>query len=96
MEFDLYIWWLSSPHEYFEMVEYEGDSSLASGRTGNRVFLHQRLIFPYVIYIGKPYGFPSFEGIGELENQCRDLQHEIRYHCSAFFMSSSTPESVQI
>ena len=55
---DLYIWWLSSPHEYFEMVEYEGDSSLASGRTGNRVFLHQHLIFPYVIYIGKPYGFP--------------------------------------
>ena len=69
MEFDLHIWWLSSPHEYFEMVEYEGDSSLASGRTGNRVFFHQSSIFSYVIYIGKPYGFPSFEAIGELENQ---------------------------
>ena len=38
MEFDLHIWWLSSPHEYFEMVEYEGGSSLASGRTRHRFF----------------------------------------------------------
>ena len=58
MEFDLYILWLSSTHEHFEMVEYEGDSSLASGRTGNCVFLHQSLIFSYVIYIGNPYEFP--------------------------------------
>ena len=26
MEFDLHIWWLSSPHEYFKMIEYEGDN----------------------------------------------------------------------
>ena len=58
MEFDLHIWWLSSPHEYFEMVEYEGDSSFASGRTGNRVFFTECLSFPYVIYIGNPCGFP--------------------------------------
>ena len=66
MEFDLHIWWLSSPHEYFEMVEYEGDSSLASGRTRNCVFLLQSLIFSYVIYIGKPYEFPLFEAIRKL------------------------------
>ena len=29
MEFDLHIWWLSSPHEYFEMVEYQGDRQIA-------------------------------------------------------------------
>ncbi len=58
VEVGAHIWWLSSPHEYFEMVEYEGDSSLASGRTGNRVFLHQHLIFPYVIYMGN-FGFSS-------------------------------------
>ena len=58
MEFDLHIWWLSSPHEYFEMVEHEGDSSFASGRTGNRVFFTECLSFPYVIYIGNPCEFP--------------------------------------
>ena len=46
-------------------------------------------------YKGTSLGFPSFECIGELENQCRDLQHEIRYQCSAFCMSMCTPESVQ-
>ena len=95
MEFDLHIWWLSSPHEYFEMVEHEGDSSFASGRTGNRVFFTECLSFPYVIYIGNPCEFPCFECIGELKNQCRDLQDEIRYHYSAFCMSMCTPESVQ-
>ena len=58
MEFDLHIWWLSSPHEYFEMEEHEGDSSFASGRTGNRVFFTECLSFPYVIYIGNPCEFP--------------------------------------
>ena len=87
MEFDLHIWWLSSPHEYFEMVEYEGDSSLASGRTGNRVFLHQSSIFSYVIYIGKPYEFPSFKVTGELESQPRYLGDEIRYRLRSFCTS---------
>ena len=79
MEFDLHIWWLSSPHEYFEMLEYEGDSSLASGRTGNRVFLHQCLRFSYVIYIGNPSKFACFEGFWELESHPRYLRDEIRY-----------------
>ena len=60
MEFDLHIWWLSSPHEYFEMVEYQGDSPLRSDRTGNWLFLYQNAWFSKVIYIGKHYGFPHF------------------------------------
>ena len=60
MEFDLHIWWLSSPHEYFEMVEYQGDSPLRSDWTGNWLFLYQNAWFSKVIYIGKHYGFPHF------------------------------------
>ena len=60
MEFGLHIWWLGSPHEYFEMVEYQGDSPLRSDRTGNWLFLYQNAWFPKVIYIGKHYGFPHF------------------------------------
>ena len=53
MEFEVHIWWLSRPHEYFEMVEYEHHSSLRDGRTGNRVFLCKYVVIFITIYIGK-------------------------------------------
>ena len=93
MEFDLHIWWLSSPHEYFEMVEYQGDSPLRSDRTGNWLFLYQNAWFPKVIYIGKHYGFPNFCQFVFPKFRPPDLRAEKIFFQTVFCTSKLNPKT---
>ena len=96
VSYHLHILPFQSAHGGYSTTKYEGQTPSGSGRTRHRFFWIAVEFVKGFHYKGTPLGFPSFEGIGELENQWRDLKHEIRYHCSAFCMSCSTPESVQI
>ena len=95
VSYHLHILPFQSAHGGYSTTKYEGQTPSGSGRTRHRFFCIGVEFVKGFHYKGTSLGFPSFECIGELENQCRDLQHEIRYHCSAFCMSMCTPESVQ-
>ena len=62
VEVGAHIWWLSSLHEYFKMVDYQLHSSLGDGRTRNHVFFIQFTVFVIANHIGISTCYIVFEG----------------------------------
>ena len=69
VSYHLHILPFRSTHEDYSTTKYEGQTPSGSGRTRHRFFGPRVEFVQRFHYIGKPHGFPSFEGIGELENQ---------------------------
>ena len=90
VEFGAHTWRLSSPREYFKMVEYQLHNSFGNGRTRNCVFCHRF----YCISYSKLHRDISKERrvwgqeIGRVE-----LKDEIRYSTSAFYIFSRAPKT---
>ena len=89
VEFEAHIWWLSSPHEYFKMVDYQLHSSLGDGRTRNRVF--SRLYYSSC-YSKLHWDITTLHSVGGRKIRTPELKSEIRYCVFVFCIPLPLPK----